>query len=308
MIENKGPEYSRNNNGDEQRERGHPRQASRPLESIAALYAELLQIQDEIATHTLPKPSALTPEEVGNRLSAGMPLLSFDDFFPGWPEAQLAFQRLLGWATSRGVLHPRDKLLWASKDVGEAQFRELARDWFDGRLPSLSGGCQDKVGLMAVFGASLKPFLQAHCRMLKPLVDQNLWRQRLCPICGGTPDIGYLDRDQGARWLVCSRCDSEWLFQRLECPYCGCQDQGSLSYLTDEEGIHRLYLCDKCQSYLKVIDLRHTNQNVPLPLERLLTMDMDTQAWGKGYRCGVAETKYDRDEQFYSPANATAFR
>lgn len=293
MIDDKEQAYGCSTSSSQERERGQPGQAGRPPPRVAELYAELLQIQDEIAARTNPKPTELTSEEISRRLRDGTTLLSFDDFFPDWIEAQLAFQRLLGWATARGVLHPRDKLLWASKDVGKAQFCELARDWWGERLPSSSRGPEDRIGLMAVFGATLKPFLQVQARTLMPLVDQNLWRRRMCPICGGTPDIGYLDREQGARWLLCARCDSEWLFQRLACPYCGCQDQNSLSYLADEDEAHRLYLCDKCQSYLKVIDLRRTKHVLPLTMERILTMDMDKQAWSKGYRNGPADIRYE---------------
>ena len=35
-------------------------------------------------------------------------------------------------------------------------------------------------------------------------VDQEKWRRRYCPVCGGNPDIAYLDTERGSRWLVCS--------------------------------------------------------------------------------------------------------
>ena len=112
------------------------------------------------------------------------------------------------------------------------------------------------------------------------------WRRRLCPVCGGRPDLAYLDAEAGARWLMCCRCDAEWLFQRIQCPYCGTQDQRALGYFTDDAGVYRLYTCDKCKTYIKALDLRKAEGEVLLPLERVMTLDMDRQAAEAGYRPG----------------------
>ena len=120
------------------------------------------------------------------------------------------------------------------------------------------------------------------------MVDQKLWRRGYCPVCGGSPDIAFLDEEAGGRWLVCSRCDARWRFQRLECPYCGNQDPESLSYFSDDAGVYRLYVCDKCHTYLKAIDLRKVSEDVSPSLERLTTLDMDVQGKSKGYQPGTA--------------------
>lgn len=103
-------------------------------------------------------------------------------------------------------------------------------------------------------------------------------------ICGGSTDFAFLDRENGARWLLCARCDTEWRFQRLQCPYCGTQDQNALSYFTAEEGLYRLYVCEQCKRYLKAVDLRQAKAEVLPPLERLYTLDLDRQAQEHGYR------------------------
>ena len=114
-------------------------------------------------------------------------------------------------------------------------------------------------------------------------VDQERWRRGYCPVCGGSPDFAYLDKERGSRWLVCSRCDTEWLFQRLQCPYCNTQDQNQLAYLTDNDGRYRLYVCDNCQQYLKAIDLQRAKGEVIIYLERLFTLYLDAQAREYGY-------------------------
>ena len=107
--------------------------------------------------------------------------------------------------------------------------------------------------------------------------------------------MAYLEKEVGARWLLCSRCDSEWLFHRLECPYCKTQNQSLLSFLSDEKDLYRLYLCEQCKCYLKAIDLRKTDAEVLLPLERLYTLDLDTQARERGYHS--YQTPVDKRKQ-----------
>ena len=115
-------------------------------------------------------------------------------------------------------------------------------------------------------------------------MPQEAWYKRYCPVCGGGPDFAFLDKERdGARWLLCSRCDAQWLFYRLVCPHCGNDDQHSLAYLTDDTGLYRLYVCEKCRRYLKTIDLRKTEAEVLLPLERILTLDLDRQAHESNY-------------------------
>ena len=54
-------------------------------------------------------------------------------------------------------------------------------------------------------------------------------------------------------------------------------------YFTDDEGLYRLYVCERCHHYLKAIDLRHAGREVLFQLERFLTLDIDHQAREKGY-------------------------
>jgi len=61
------------------------------------------------------------------------------------------------------------------------------------------------------------------------------------------------------------------------------QDQNALAYFTDDEGLYRLYVCEKCKRYLKAIDLRQAKSEVLLPLERLITFGLDAQAKEYGY-------------------------
>jgi FdhE protein len=130
----------------------------------------------------------------------------------------------------------------------------------------------------------MMPVLSAHAHALLPMVPQEEWYKRYCPVCGGEPDFAFLDKERGSRWLLCSRCNAHWLFIRLACPYCDNQDMNTLAYFTDDESLYRLYVCEKCQRYIKAIDIRKTETEVLLPLERIHTLDLDRQAYESNYK------------------------
>jgi FdhE protein len=161
--------------------------------------------------------------------------------------------------------------------------KKAVKAWFDGKeLPTMLDGVSENIG-QTIIQATMQPFLASHAQVLIGSVEQENWRRGYCPICGGWPDLAFLEKEYGARWLLCSRCDAKWLFQRLECPYCGTRSQPALAFFTSDDELYRLYVCEQCQCYLKAIDLRKTEPEVSLPLERLYTIDLDSQAKEQGY-------------------------
>lgn len=260
------------------------------LPSFTQFYRELLQIQSEAKSRIIVTKPNLDKDLVRDRLCEGIPLLLFKDFSPDWYQVQAVFEQVVVWAVkdSKDPSGESESLRKISRT--RSLLKKVARAWYQGH--SLTGiataeGVDEEL-LSSVIAATLKPFLSAYSRLLLPEVDRELWRRRYCPICGGKPDFAYLDKERGARWLVCSHCDAEWLFLRLECPYCGTQNQDALAYFTDEEEsyLYRLYVCEQCRTYIKAIDLRHTELEVLLPLERVMTFDIDKQGQEKGYRPG----------------------
>lgn len=256
------------------------------LPDFVELYRQLVRIQSEARSQfTLPKPS-LARSTVLERSYQGIPLLSFQELVLNWEQVANLAQEVIPLVTkdSPDLTSEVQGLedIAANIDLLE----QVVRVWYEGSSLSAIAAAQniDEQLLTFVVETALKPFLSAYSEVLLPLVDQESWRRRYCPVCGGKPDFAFLDKDRGARWLICSRCDAEWLFKRLECPYCGTQNQDALAYFTDDEGIYRLYVCDECRSYIKAIDLRLTESDVLL--ERILTLDMDVQGQQAGYKKG----------------------
>jgi FdhE protein len=214
-----------------------------------------------------------------------LPLIGFDDLALDWLLLQEIFAEVTGAFATYSELFNEFPESLKKLEPRPSLPEETVKAWFEGgRLPSLEGVDNLSEHLLeAIIHATLKPFLVSYSEALLGLVNQERWRRGYCPICGGNPDFAFLDNERGARWLLCSRCDAEWLFQRLECPYCGNQEQNALAYFTDDEGLYRLYICEKCKRYLKAIDLRQAKSEVLLPLERLITFGLDAQAREYGY-------------------------
>ncbi len=138
--------------------------------------------------------------------------------------------------------------------------------------------------LSFIFTHSLRPLLRAQAAALSGHVNDSQWYRGRCPICGGEPDIAALERGSGQRRLLCSRCDSEWAYLRIACPFCGNEDPSQLAYYPSDDKVYRLSVCERCHRYLKTVDLRETAGEKLLPAERILTVGMDVAAEKAGYR------------------------
>lgn len=241
---------------------------SRPLE----LYRRLLRIQSD--TGTVQPSISLDKETVSRRLAAGQPILEFSDL-------------AIDWTSLKNTIDRIKSLLAEYPEFPAGVFSDMSavqgvvQGWFEKKpLPEANG---NRPVIDFVLQTAMKPVLTAYAEALIGLVEQEQWRRGFCPVCGGRADFGFLHSESGARWLLCSRCDARWLFQRLECPNCGNQEPGKLAYFTDEQGLYRLYTCENCRRYLKAIDLRRARGDVLLPLERFLTLHLDMQARESGY-------------------------
>jgi FdhE protein len=251
----------------------------------------LLHIQAEVERRVDVPEIWLSEKVVDNRMARGIPLLKFNDLAINWPLIEETFNRIATVFTDYPDLFGPIPEVLIKKEYGQRLTKKTAKAWFDGKSsPAIIGGEDiNRYLLDSLIQQTLRPFLIKYSRALIELVNQDGWRRGYCPVCGGNPDIAFLEKGVGERWLMCSRCDSQWRFQRLECPSCGNQDAKKMSFLSDDEGGYRLYVCDNCKTYLKAVDLRKAGNDVYLPLERLLTFDMDRQGHEMGYQPGYTQ-------------------
>ncbi len=254
-------------------------------------YISLLRIQAEVEERIGAAKHELSENTIRNQMTSGKPLLKFDDLATDWPLVADTFNKVV--ATLADYPEPFGPIPEALTQPRHKLAKKTANSWFEGKsLPAtIAGEAINPYLLDSLIHQSLRPFLISHSQALIGLVNQAGWRRGYCPVCGGSPDIAYLEKEVGERWLMCSRCDARWRFQRLECPSCGNQEPKSLSCFSDDEKVYRLYVCDKCHTYLKAVDLRNVETDVFLPLERLMTFDMDRQGQEMGYQPGYTKTE-----------------
>ncbi len=254
------------------KERGREKGTSSDL---LEFYEELLRIEFEAEERLGVAKVALKSEFARKRLEEGLPLLELDKLELDLSYFKEVFSKVAAtFLKYRHLLNPFPET-FNVEELTPLELKGMLEAWFEGKR---------EYPLSDILQAALKPFLSSYRRALACFVSQESWRRGYCPICGGAPDFAFLEEESGARWLVCSSCDFEWLFQRLECPGCGNTDQNLLGYFTDEEGRYRLYICEECKGYLKALDLRHFEAEFSPILERFFTLDMDLQAREKGYQ------------------------
>ncbi|MGQ9572114.1 MAG: formate dehydrogenase accessory protein FdhE [Dehalococcoidia bacterium] len=262
----------------------HRQAANRPeLADTIELHCELLEAQARV--HVSAGRSALSEEEARARLEQGRFLLSPESLgvdgqslvalcsqisaIVGERRPELAgmLVAIEAWLEGRG----EDIVPLAMEYLSEGRVREGEEVGLDGNL------------LAFIFNNALRPFLRAQAEALSVRVNDSAWYRGRCPVCGGEPDLAALERESGRRRLLCSRCDSEWTFRRVACPFCDNDDPSQLAYYLSEDRVYRLSVCEQCHRYLKTIDLRQIAGERLLPAERILTVAMDVAALNAGY-------------------------
>ncbi|MBA3011613.1 MAG: formate dehydrogenase accessory protein FdhE [Proteobacteria bacterium] len=117
------------------------------------------------------------------------------------------------------------------------------------------------------------------------------FKKGYCPVCGSHPDTAFLDQD-GKRFLLCSLCSHEWLTLRMGCVSCDTADKQDQQYFfSAEEKEYRVYVCDNCHHYLKLVDLRQLDRAFVPKLEQITTLHLDYKAQEKGYTGPVSKIR-----------------
>jgi len=254
------------------------------LSTVIGLHEEVIAARSEVEV----RPPANVPgqQEVERLLDERVPILRrYDLEWDVEALAPLAARVCDIGVRRRQELAPqfeeaRDLLLGDPKRTPNVVGRFVT----EGRVDLPRAGDESRELLSFVLIHSLHPFMHAYAAALAPSMKDELWYQRSCPVCGGEPDFGYLEKEVGGLRLLCSRCDTLWTYQRGECVYCGNSQKETFAYYLSDDEAYRLYTCDECQRYLKVLDGRQVSLEPALPLQRIITYAMDISARQEGYR------------------------
>jgi FdhE protein len=258
------------------------------LAGFYAFHQTVLRLQSEAKAEIRATLELADERALKARSRRGLPLLSFAEL----PIEAERFGRLAGALSA--VLVEQDPDLEGQPLPGEAdEWLGLAQKRFEeGQVSNATpdafeedGEEEPKPGLAELAAdLALQPYLQWAADQILPHVEQEWWKRQYCPVCGGPPDFGLLEEAAGARHLICSRCNSEWLFRRLGCAFCDNSDFSKLVYYPSDDEVYRLYVCQACNRYLKAVDLRKTQRRVLPEVERIASVAMDVAAQQEGYK------------------------
>lgn len=255
------------------------------LAGLLEFYSELYEVAFQ-AKAEVSQPEVRDDLAMRWRLEGGIPQLAFSQL--GLEEGPFSVlvheigEVLLrynpGWDFDWDAWAP-DRLLGLAREVFETW------DTLTSPKPEAEEGEEERLqpghATALAVGFALAPHLQRAVEEIGPLLDLSLWTHGHCPICGGAPNLGLLDAEDGARKLLCSRCNFQWGYPRLGCPLCGTSEKQT--YYPSEDGFYRLYVCPQCGRYVKTVDLREARREVVPVVERLLTVGMDLAAQEEGF-------------------------
>jgi len=262
--------------------------AKRPhSKDILASYEALVSmVQDLSPSISCPR---IDPELVEMKQKEGFPLFSREELPLDMECASEALKRFFIYLM-RKQDHLADSFKRATFDLQKDDKWKrqlysaiLARDIGGVERISRRWGIPDSM-LYFLAVTSLKPSLLAIRQRYGPLIAGGNWEQRYCPLCGSEPYMAYFDK-KGKRYLHCELCGTEWAFPRVKCPFCQNEDQEELGYFEPEEerGL-RVYFCRKCSRYIKTVDRRVFEKEIPLELEYLGTLHLDLLAEKEGFK------------------------
>ena len=109
-----------------------------------------------------------------------------------------------------------------------------------------------------------------------------------CPSCGGLPQLSYFAVSgealvSGPRYLVCSRCATNWVFSRMTCAGCGESTGPKLPIFQEQDRFPHVRVdgCKTCRKYLLTFDLRRDTRAVPV-VDEIAALPLDLYARDRG--------------------------
>lgn len=251
---------------------------------------EILLVKDRIKDEIRDDLSFKDQEKLASQVSLkGKPLIEL----AGLPEIHK--ENLL--KSFRTIASTIEKKIHSNSDLSRIEnlFREKSidlekvfKDFKGGKLEYLGAISESHNIKLELLTFTLYTLLQAYLQLLsKELsgkIDLDLWYRGECFICGTKSKLGRLRKKDSALFLWCNLCGAEWRFMRAKCLYCGIEDPNKFKFFTlKNEDRFRVYTCDNCKWYFKVVDERKL---IPLSYNTyiILTSHLDQLALEKGYK------------------------
>jgi formate dehydrogenase maturation protein FdhE len=254
------------------------------LASAADMQIELLGAQRRVQSR-VPLPSSAFDERKPDNQTR-RPALEFKDIPIDWTDFRLMVRQTADILRRFDTLEAPDyeSIQALARD---GQLEAVATQWYESAMtPARRRGdpkTPEKELLDQVLLLSMRPFLARCAEALLPRMELGEWQQPCCPLCGGEPELAYIN-PAAERLLICSRCTGQWRYHPIACPYCENTDSRRITSFTSRDKRYRLYACDECHRYLKAYDGRDGSRPAMLSVDSIATLPLDAAAIQRGYQ------------------------
>ncbi|MGD8381912.1 MAG: formate dehydrogenase accessory protein FdhE [Syntrophobacterales bacterium] len=268
----------------------HCRKERKELAEILDFYGKVLSAQQEAQQETPIPEIDLTEDRLNLKIEEGFPLMDSEDFSVDRNSLERLFRNLCHLSsTENPVLASAGEILHQAMDSGTLDVTRLGTAVLDNNAEAIEEYAKDlgvpQPVLQTLAKLSLQPSLLATAAVVGKGFAAENWQQSYCPICGGLPAIAALVGEEGKREALCSFCGHFWQLPRLQCPFCSTEKQEDLRYFYGEgEDLYRVYVCEHCKGYIKVVDTREHGDPRGLAVDDVVTTHLDLLAEDEGYR------------------------
>ncbi|MDT8379183.1 MAG: formate dehydrogenase accessory protein FdhE [Desulfotignum sp.] len=255
---------------------------------ILNFYVQVFQAQDETRQQLVMDPISIDPSLLEKKLRHDIPLIDPAEFLIDEKAAVQLMTTLCDKAQNQN--HALSQAAIALQ-TAIADFRIDLPQVFDALLNSdgaVLSSFSEIIGispqhLIMFTYLSMAPAIETCADQLTGYLKNRSHEKGYCPICGNHPDLFFLD-DKGKRHLKCSFCSHCWDVARIGCIFCENKDPDTRQYFfSSEEKEYRVDVCERCQKYIKGVDIRYLDREFFPKMELVATMHLDINAREAGY-------------------------
>ena len=249
------------------------------------MHLELLGLERRILARVGQPWIELTAELVTLHDAEGRALVRFEDVPLELTDLRLLVRRTIDVLRRYGALD----------EAGGARLDRLGRDatllaavgrWHlaaaEPTSPAPPGAPATDDALDQVLTLAMRPYLSRCASAVQTSPHLALWSHPRCPACGGEPELAVIT-PAAERHLVCGRCQLQWRFDALTCPFCGNRDRSRITSFATPDGRYRVAACEQCRRYLKAYDGRRAPRGVMPVVDAVAMLPLDAAAQQKGY-------------------------
>jgi FdhE protein len=260
------------------------------LEEILAFYDKVLAAQQQTQRETAIPDIDLPEERLRLKVEEGFPLIDRGDFQVDRDSFRELLRRICHLSMEENpVLAAAGKTLLEAMDSGTLDLVKLTTAVLQNDTEAIEAVAKDldvtTPVVQALTKLSLQPSLLASVQAVAQRAAIDEWHYGYCPVCGGPPAMAALVGEEGKREAICSFCGHFWQLPRLMCPFCSTEKQEDLRYFHGEgDDLYRVYVCEQCRGYLKVMDTREGGDARTLAVDDVASGHLDLLAEEEGYQ------------------------